>query len=385
MLVLAASSARRDPVEAPPPGRPADGRRRDRARDPDRPRGLGRRGGRQPHRLPRQPRPRRSSSSSPGSRSSRSTCRAVRSRAERSAGRSRSRSASRSASCCSSAGLDAEGWLLGVALSTTALGTLVPILARRGPAPDAARLGRARHRRRRRVLADRRHLGLPHRRLRRRDRGLLLLVFGAVVALAAAQRRCARARRGCCASCSTPCTRPARRPCACPCSSSPALVFLSIDVGFDFVLGAFAGGLVVGPGARLPGRRGRADAARGDRLRLPDPDLLRRHRDELRPRQPPHGDAASRLAALFLGLFVVVRGRRRCSGSRELGPRTTLSLALLGATGLPLIVAIVGIGIDRGAIAARRRRLADRRRDDLGARPAVAGYFDREPGIIQPG
>ena len=35
---------------------------------------------------------------------------------------------------------------------------------------------------------------------------------------------------------------------------------------------------------------------------------------------------------------------------RDLGPRRTLSLALFSATGLPLIVAIVGIGIERGAI-----------------------------------
>ena len=37
---------------------------------------------------------------------------------------------------------------------------------------------------------------------------------------------------------------------------------------------------------------------------------------------------------------------------RELGARDTLGLAVFGATGLPLIVAIVGIGTDRGAISA---------------------------------
>jgi hypothetical protein len=35
-----------------------------------------------------------------------------------------------------------------------------------------------------------------------------------------------------------------------------------------------------------------------------------------------------------------------------LGPRRTLSLAVFSATGLPLIVAIVGIGTERGSIAA---------------------------------
>jgi Kef-type K+ transport system membrane component KefB len=57
------------------------------------------------------------------------------------------------------------------------------------------------------------------------------------------------------------------------------------------------------------------------------------------------------LAVLFLGLFVVVRGTPSLLWLRELGPRRTLSLALCAATGLPLIVAIVGIGTERGAIA----------------------------------
>ena len=56
------------------------------------------------------------------------------------------------------------------------------------------------------------------------------------------------------------------------------------------------------------------------------------------------------LAALFLALFVVVRGTPSLLWLRELGPRRTLSLALCAATGLPLIVAIVGIGTERGAI-----------------------------------
>jgi Kef-type K+ transport system membrane component KefB len=57
------------------------------------------------------------------------------------------------------------------------------------------------------------------------------------------------------------------------------------------------------------------------------------------------------LAALFLALLIVVRGTPSVLWLRELGPRQTLSLAALGATGLPLIVAIVGIGTDKGAIA----------------------------------
>jgi Kef-type K+ transport system membrane component KefB len=58
------------------------------------------------------------------------------------------------------------------------------------------------------------------------------------------------------------------------------------------------------------------------------------------------------LAALFLGLLLVTRGASTVFWLRELGPRNTVSLAFFAATGLPLIVAIVGIGTGRGAIGA---------------------------------
>src|SRR5262249_21719204 len=56
------------------------------------------------------------------------------------------------------------------------------------------------------------------------------------------------------------------------------------------------------------------------------------------------------LAALFLSLLLVVRGASSLLWSRRLDRRSTASLALFAATGLPLIVAMVGIGMDRGAI-----------------------------------
>ncbi len=56
------------------------------------------------------------------------------------------------------------------------------------------------------------------------------------------------------------------------------------------------------------------------------------------------------LAAIFLALLLVTRGASALLWLRELGPRGTASLALFGATGLPLIVAIVGIGSERGDI-----------------------------------
>ena len=56
------------------------------------------------------------------------------------------------------------------------------------------------------------------------------------------------------------------------------------------------------------------------------------------------------LATLFLGLFVLTRGSSALFWRRGLDDRETAGLAFLAATGLPLIVAIVGIGEDRGAI-----------------------------------
>jgi Kef-type K+ transport system membrane component KefB len=58
------------------------------------------------------------------------------------------------------------------------------------------------------------------------------------------------------------------------------------------------------------------------------------------------------LAALFLALLLVVRGASALLWLRAFGARRSLALALFAATGLPLIVAIVGIGTDRGAISA---------------------------------
>jgi Kef-type K+ transport system membrane component KefB len=56
------------------------------------------------------------------------------------------------------------------------------------------------------------------------------------------------------------------------------------------------------------------------------------------------------LAGLFLALLLVTRGASALLWLGELGRRRTASLALFGATGLPLIVAIVGIGQERGDV-----------------------------------
>ena len=129
------------------------------------------------------------------------------------------------------------------------------------------------------------------------------------------------------------------------------LVFLSIEVGFDFVLGAFAGGLVVGLALGSPEAapvRMRLEGI-GFGFLIPIYFVVTGMNFDLDSLLTATGLG---LAALFLGLFVVVRGTPSLIWLGDLGPRRTLSLALCAATGLPLIVAIVGIGMKNGAIAA---------------------------------
>ena len=119
------------------------------------------------------------------------------------------------------AGLDAEAWLLGVALSTTALGTLVPILADASLLPTplgSAVLGAG-------VAGEFWPIVVISIFLTgaygAAAETLLLLVFGAVVLLAAAAALRARPPRRRPRPPADACTRRARPPCACPCSSSP--------------------------------------------------------------------------------------------------------------------------------------------------------------------
>jgi Kef-type K+ transport system membrane component KefB len=128
-----------------------------------------------------------------------------------------------------------------------------------------------------------------------------------------------------------------------------ALVFLAIESGFDFVLGAFAGGLVVG--LALGSKEGRPVRIRlegiGFGFLIPIYFVVTGMTFDVDSLLSPTGLL---LAALFLGLFVVVRGIPALLWLRELGPRSTVGLALCSGTALPLVVAIVGIGSERGAI-----------------------------------
>ena len=245
------------------------------------------------------------------------------------------------------AGLGAAGWLLGIALSTTALGTLVPILSDSGIC-HAARDGRTGHRRRGGVLADHRHVDLPHRRLRRggRDRAARRVRrdhdrHGVHRDAGEAARIVATLRE----------TLHSTGQAAVRLSIAliAALVLLARDVGFDFVLGAFAAGLIVG--LVLDNPEGGIVRLRlegiGFGLLIPIYFVATGLTFDLDSLLTARGLG---LAVLFLALLLVVRGTPSLLWLRDLGPRGTASVALFGATALPLVVAIVGIGTDRGAI-----------------------------------
>jgi len=247
------------------------------------------------------------------------------------------------------AGLEAEAWLLGVALSTTALGTLVPVLADARLLPTtlgSAVLGSGVAGEFWPIVVISIFLTGAYGAV---TETLLLLVFGGVVllaALAALRARPPRVVRVLQQTVHTTGQAAVRL----SVFILAALVFLSIEVGFDFVLGAFAGGLVVGLALGSPEAapvRMRLEGV-GFGFLIPIYFVVTGMTFDLDSLLTPTGLA---LAALFLALFVVVRGTPALLWLRDLGPQRTLSLAVFSATGLPLIVAIVGIGTDRGAIA----------------------------------
>jgi Kef-type K+ transport system membrane component KefB len=246
------------------------------------------------------------------------------------------------------AGLDAEGWLLGVALATTALGTLVPILSDAGL--TSTPLGRA-------VLGT----GVAGEFwpivvisvfltgvYGAAAEVILLIVFGGLVALAAAAAVRARPDRIVKALRETIHTT-GQAAVRLTVFLLAAFVWLANDVGFDFVLGAFAAGLVVGLALDTPEGgvvRMRLEGI-GFGFVIPIYFVVTGMTFDLDSLLSARGLS---LAALFVLLLFVVRGASSLLWLRELSRRKTLGLAFFGATGLPLIVAIVGIGSERGAI-----------------------------------
>ena len=248
------------------------------------------------------------------------------------------------------AGLDAEWWLLGLALATTALGTLVPILGDAGILPTplgSAVLGTGVAGEFWPIVFISVFLTGTYGAV---EEVLLLLAFGALVLLAATAALRARPH-GLVRVLQQTVHTTGQAAVRMSVLLLAALVLLAVEVGFDFVLGAFAAGLVVGLTLNSP--QGEPVRMRlegiGFGFLIPVYFVVTGMNFDLDSLLTPTGLG---LAALFLSLLVVVRGTSSLLWLRELGTRKTLSLALFGATGLPLIVAIVGIGTDNGAIAA---------------------------------
>jgi Kef-type K+ transport system membrane component KefB len=246
------------------------------------------------------------------------------------------------------AGLDAEGWLLGVALATTALGTLVPVLLDAGVLPTrlgAAVLGTG-------VAGEFWPIVVISVFLTgvygAAEEVLLLVAFSGLVAIAAGvalRARPPRVLRVLQETLHTTGQAAVRLSVA----LLAALTLLADRVGFDFVLGAFASGLIVGLALDTPDgapvRMRLEGIAFG--LLIPIYFVVTGLTFDLDSLLTPSGLA---LAALFFALLVVARGSSALLWLRELGRRRTAALALFGATGLPLIVAITEIGGNRGAI-----------------------------------
>ena len=250
----------------------------------------------------------------------------------------------------SAAGVDAEWWLLGVALSTTALGTLVPILIDAGLLSTllgSAVLGAGIAGEFWPIVVISIFLTGAYGAI---EEALLLVAFGGLVALAAAAATRARPPRLLRVLQETVHTT-GQAAVRASIFLLGGLVLLANDVGLDFVLGAFAAGLVVG--LTLDSPEGATVRMRlegiGFGLLIPIYFVVAGMNFDLDSFLSATGLA---LGGLFLSLLLVVRGVPSLVWLRELGARDTLSLAVFSATGLPLIVAVVGIGADRGAISA---------------------------------
>jgi Kef-type K+ transport system membrane component KefB len=246
-------------------------------------------------------------------------------------------------------GLGAEGWLVGIAISTTSLGTLVPILSDSGIVRTPlglAVLGTGVAGEFWPVIVISVFLTGVYGAT---TEVLLLFAFGgvaflaAVAALRARPSRLVEILRETLHSTGQAGVRLSILLIA-------ALVLLAVDAGFDFILGAFAAGLVVGLVLDTPdGRvvRMRLEGI-GFGFLIPIYFVATGLSFDIDSLLSTRGLA---LAALFLALLLVVRGASALLWLRELGPPNTAMLALYGATALPLIAAIVTVGTERGAIA----------------------------------
>ncbi len=246
------------------------------------------------------------------------------------------------------AGVPASGWLLAVALATTALGTLVPILSDAGILPSPLgqnTLGAAVAGEFWPIVVISLFLTGAHATT---ASIVLLIGFGLVVAGAAGiavhfqpPRIISIARETV--------NKSGQLAVRLSVALLAVLVLLADKLDFDFVLGAFAAGLVIG--LVTQGETGEQVLPRistiGYGLLIPVFFVVTGMDFDLDGLLTGAGLA---LAALFLVLLLFTRGSAALLSARELGARGTASLALFSATGLPLIVAVIEVGEERGEI-----------------------------------
>jgi Kef-type K+ transport system membrane component KefB len=247
-------------------------------------------------------------------------------------------------------GLDTKWWVLGIALTTTSLGSLVPILGDAGVMPTplgTAVLGTG-------VAGEFWPIVVISVFLTG-SRGaveeiVLLVVFLGIVALAAGTALRARPP-GLVRVIQETLHTTGQLAVRLSILVLAALALLARDVGFDFILGAMAAGLVVGLALDSPEGepvRMRLEGI-GFGFLIPIYFVTTGMNFDLDSFLSAKGLA---LAALFLALLLGVRGVSAVLWLRDLDSRDTAALGLFGATALPLVVAIVGIGVDEHAIAA---------------------------------
>jgi Kef-type K+ transport system membrane component KefB len=247
------------------------------------------------------------------------------------------------------AGVGASGWILAVALATTALGTLVPILSDAGVLRSPLgqnTLGSAVAGEFWPIVAISLFLTGAHATV---ASIVLLIGFGLIVAGAAGIALHFQPPRILMIVRETV-NKSGQLAVRLSVALLALLVFLASELDFDFVLGAFAAGLVIGLVTR--GEMGEQVlpriAAIGYGFLIPVFFIVTGIQFDLDALLTGAGLA---LCALFLGLLLVTRGSSALLSVRELGARRTTSLALFSATGLPLIVAVIEVAEERGEIA----------------------------------
>jgi Kef-type K+ transport system membrane component KefB len=246
------------------------------------------------------------------------------------------------------AGIHADGWIIGVAVATTALGTLLPILSDAGVLGSPLgqnTLGNAVAGEFWPVIVISLFLTGAHATA---ASVVLLIGFALVVAAAAGVALRFQPPR-ILTMIEETVNKSGQLAVRLALAVLALLTLLATELDLDYVLGAFGAGLVVGlvtqgeTGERLLPRF----STIGYGFLIPIFFITTGLDFDLDGLLTATGLS---LAALFLALFLVTRGSASLLALRELGARRTAALAFFSATGLPLIVAVIDVAQGRGEI-----------------------------------